>query len=157
MSTMNEYTLEAWIAKFKTELNTIKSFALQTAISDGKNVTYFTRDTVLSKYSADLERYKVAVNLTQREQDFYAYNPRLFANDVYGVPEFWYLVLYANEMKSSSEFYRKRICFYTAGVTTVLDAIRDVESRYLDENAQQMTDLVTKGIAMNDDIDFEFT
>ena len=101
------------------------------------------------KYQREFEPYKVTVDLSDREQHNYMYNPRLFAYDIYGYPEFWYLVLYANELHSELEFNMKRVHFYNAGIIRILDTIRDLETKYKDENDQEMTDIVVNNESVN--------
>lgn len=152
MSTTKEFTLEAWIRKFKSELNTIRDFTFKTAISDGTFMMLFGDDSVLSKYTAELNEFLTTADLTQREQEFYAYNPRLLAYDIYGEPEFWYLILYANEMVSALDFHPKRVHFYQPGVMTLLNSIRELELSRKNKNDQEMTSLSVNGGSMNADV-----
>ncbi len=150
--TTNAWTLERWITEFRSQLNTIDDFVSRFAISNGERVIFFMDESYLSKYQAELDRYKVSVDLTEREQHYYAYNPRLFAYDMYGYPEFWYLVMYANELHSACEFNLSRVKFYQGGVVKVLDAIRNLEQPRKDANDQDMTDIVTNHTSINENV-----
>lgn len=152
MSTINTHTLERWISQFRTETNVVSDFETELAISDGENVSIFTDETVLAKYSVELSKYLVDVALNQREQEYYAYNPRLFAYDLYGIPEFWYLILYANELKTALDFKLKKVKFYNKGVTKVLNEIRSLEKDRINSNRQEMTDIVVNRSVVNNDI-----
>jgi hypothetical protein len=152
MSTVNAYTLESWISSFRGETNVVSDFVFKLALSDGENVAYFCDETVLSKYSVELAEHLTSVDLTDREQQFYAYNPRLFAYDLYGAPELWYLILYANEMHSATQFKVARVKFYKKSVIKVLNSIRVLESARKDDNEQEMTDIVVGKQQCNNDI-----
>lgn len=142
MSTIKEYTMEGWIAAFRDEKNKISDFAWKKLISDGTDVMLFSDETILSKYSSELNEYRNQVPLSPEEQHYYAYNPRLFAYELYGVPEFWYLVLYANEMQSMLQFTTPIVKYYGAGVITVLNTIRELEK----ENYNSMEHDITNDI-----------
>ena len=152
MSTTNEYTIGGWIQKFRNELNTIVDFTLVAAMSDGSSMTIFSDESILSKYHAELEAFKTFGDYNQREREFYAYNPRLLAYDLYGVPELWYLILYANELNSALEFNLNRVYFYKASVLTLLDSIRALEVVRKDENEQEMTNIRINGTVINNDV-----
>lgn len=152
MSTIHAHTLEDWITAFRNDVNTISSFALQIAKSDGNSATFFSDETVLSKYTVELSEYIETVELSQREQDYYRYNPRLLAYDLYGIPEFWYLILFANELHSALDFYPKRVKFYNAGVVNILNTIRMLEQERMDDNQQEMTNVVVNNEVVNNDI-----
>lgn len=149
MATTNAYTLQQWISQFRNMQNTIDNFVSRFAISDGVRCTFLMEESFLSKYQREFEPYKVTVDLSDREQHNYMYNPRLFAYDIYGYPEFWYLVLYANELHSELEFNMKRVHFYNAGIIRILDTIRDLETKYKNENDQEMTDIVVNNESVN--------
>ena len=150
--TTNAWTLQQWITEFRSQLNTIDDFVSRFAISNGERVIFFMDESYLSKYQAELDPYKVTVDLTDREQHYYAYNPRLFAYDIYGYPELWYLVMYANELHSALEFNLKRVRFYQSGVTNVLNAIRILEEPRKDANDQEMSDIVTNNESSNESV-----
>ena len=152
MATINEHTIEGWISKFRTEFNTVGRFIQQWAISDGANATLFSDETVISKYHGELEALITEETFTDRERAFYEFNPRLFAFDLYGIPELWYLILYANEMHSAMEFDVQKVRFYDKNVTTVLNQIRLAEESRLNDNAQEMTDIIVQGKVVNADV-----
>lgn len=152
MSTVNEHTLQGWISKYRTEFNTVSRFIHQWAISDGTIATLFSDETVISKYHGELEALLIEETLTDRERAFYSYNPRLFAFDLYGAPELWYLILYANEMHSAMEFNVQRVRFYDKQITTVLNQIRLTEEGRLNDTAQEISDIIVQNKVVNADI-----
>lgn len=152
MATTNAHTLEEWISDFRRQLNVVSDFVHNDAVSDGTTVVQLMDETVLSKYDAELRPYLTRVTLTDRERQLYQQNPRLLSYDLYGAPEFWYLILYANELHSLLEFDLREIKFYKIGVIDVLNQIRQLESPYKDENEQVMTDVVVDRKPWNTDI-----
>lgn len=152
MPTTSAPTLQQWITAFRNEQNTVSANMLMTAISDGTTATIFMEETLLSKYTVELSQYLVQTTLTEREKHYYAYNPRLLSQDLYGAPEFWYIILYANEMHSALEFNTSKIKFYRKGVLDLLNNIRLVEVSRKDANAQEMLDIVVNNESLNADV-----
>lgn len=132
--------------------NVISDFVTKLPMSDGSYACFFMDETVLGKYNVELSQFIVSTDLTPREQHFYAYNPRLFAYDLYGYPEFWYLVLHANEMISATQFTPVRVKFYQPGVITTLNTIRQLELSAHDANEQEMTNVVVNNLTVNADV-----
>lgn len=152
MATTDAYTLQQWISQFRSLTNIIGDFVSRFPISNGEHVIFYMDESYLTKYHNELEPYKTSVDLSDREKHFYAYNPRLFAYDIYGYPEFWYLVIYANELHSAMEFNLSRVKFYQASVVNVLNSIRMLEQKYRDENDQEMRDVIVNHSEVNADV-----
>lgn len=152
MATTKAHTLETWISDFRNQLNVVSDFIHKDALSDGITVSQIMSETVLSKYDTELRPYLTRVKLSDAERHTYQQNPRLLALDLYGAPEFWYLILYANELYSMLEFDLAEIRFYRIGVIDVLNQIRQLESPFKDENEQAMTDIVVGRRTYNEDI-----
>lgn len=152
MSTVNEATIEGWIRKYRTELGTVGQFIHQWAISDGNIAVLLSDETVISKYHGELEELIIEKPLTDRERQFYAFNPRLFAYDLYGAPEMWFMILYANEMHCAMEFDVQRVRFYDKTIINVMNQIRLTESGRMDATAQTITDIIVQNKIVNADI-----
>lgn len=149
MPTTNAYTLEYWISSFRGETNVVSDFVTKVLLSDGENAAIFMDQSLLSKYTIELEPHKVTVDLTDRERQFYAYNPRLFSNDLYGVPELWYLVLYANEIYSAMQFDMTRVKFYKTSVLNVLNTIRQLELGVKNDNDDEINRMIVNKTPSN--------
>lgn len=152
MSTTGAYTLEQWIVYYRNTQNTVSANMLLTAISNGEIATIFMEETLLSKYTTELSAYLETTTLTSRQQEYYAYNPRLLSQDLYGAPEFWYILLYANEMHSALEFNVTKLKFYRKGVLDLLNTIRLIETSRKDANSQEMIDVVVNNESVNADV-----
>lgn len=158
MSSILAYTMEDWVREVRSERYSVDKYTFDTLISNGSDdITRFMNDTVLSKYHAELERYKVTITWTPAEQEFLQYNPRMVAYNVYGIPELWYLVLYANSLHSALQFVGPRIHLYTADVVLLLDAIRELESGESDYQEQQLTNIILSGKAINNEGKIQIT
>ena len=152
MPTIQAHTLSMWISEFRAMSNVISDFVTKFPMSDGTHACFFMDESVLGKYDVELSSFIVSTDLTPREQQFYAYNPRLFAYDLYGAPEFWYLVLHANEMLSATEFTPVRVKFYQTSVINTLNTIRQIEMERHDANEQEMTNVVVNNQVVNADV-----
>lgn len=152
MSTTGAYTLEQWIVYYRNTQNTVSANMLLTAISNSEIATIFMEETLLSKYTTELSAYLETTTLTSRQQEYYAYNPRLLSQDLYGAPEFWYILLYANEMHSALEFNVIKLKFYRKGVLDLLNTIRLIETSRKDANSQEMIDVVVNNESVNADV-----
>lgn len=157
MATVNEHKLSGWIRAWENETNNVAHFMLKTAISDGHFMTTLMDETVLGQYTEDLASYLVQTTLTEKERQFYAYNPRLLAYDLYGIPELWYLILYANELASMLDFNLPVIKFHNVGVLTLLTSIRELQRPYMNQNEQELHDIKVNGRKINDDIKVQIT
>lgn len=149
MTTLNAYTMETWISAFRNQKNTVSTFAWKKLISDGTDVMLFSDETILSKYAAELEPFKVTKKLSATEQHYYKYNPRLFSYEIYGHAEFWYLVLYANEMHSAVQFDVPVVKFYDAGCMSILNGIRDLERERYNAMEHEITTAIVGKKAVN--------
>lgn len=152
MPTLESYTIESWITSFRTQTNVISDFVTKLPIASNGEVTILMDESLLSKYTNELAVHKAVVDLTEREREFYAYNPRLFSYDLYGVPEFWYLILHANEMVSALQFNESRIYIYKQTVINMLNVIRQLELDAKNENEQEITDIVVNNQNVNQDV-----
>lgn len=156
MSTVNEYTIQSWIRAFRNEPNLVSALMLKWGITDRDTAVFFMDETILSKYYPEIEPYRRSRMFTPRETHFYGYNPRLYAYDLYGMPELWYLVLYANEMHSAMEFHDiKKIKFYDRSVLPILNAIMLKERGILDENEAMLSDLIVNNRVTNQDVNIQ--
>lgn len=150
--TVDKHTVETWIKSFQSQTNTLPNYTMQWCVSDGSFTTIFCDESILDKYQVELNKHITSEPLNQIEQEFYSYNPRLFAYDLYGYPELWYLILYANEMHSCIEFNVPVVKFYKSTVLPVLNSIRLIEENRMGINAQEITDIIVNKTPTNMDV-----
>lgn len=147
--TYNEYTLSQWISAFQNENINIDSVFLDYTMSNGTSVKIFPEESILTKYRRELSKYLTTIKLTQKEYQIYEYNPHKLAYKLYGNANYWFLILYANELHSVMEFTINPIKVYSKRVNTLLTNIVTLESERIDENAQKINDVITNKIVIN--------
>jgi len=141
-------TLEEFIAEYRVENLTIDKYFLQQVIdatgssSSGKIV--INEDSFLSKYMDEFEDAKSVVTLSDEEKSKYRYNPKLMSFDVYGTTELWFLILWANELYSSTEFTLEtnRLIMYNSTILEKLERIIDLNYEIKKENADDVRSAV---------------
>lgn len=147
--TYNEYTLSQWIAAFQNEVVNIDTIFLDYALSDGATVKIFPEESILTKYRGELNEYLTTIKLTQKEYQIYEYNPHKLAYKLYGNANYWFLILYANELHSVTEFTINPIKVYSKRVNTLLTNILTIESSRINENSQMINDIITNNTIIN--------
>ena len=141
-------TLEEFIAEYRVENLTIDKYFLQQVIdatgssSSGKIV--LNEDSFRSKYLDEFEDAKSFVTLSDEEKSKYRYNPKLMSFDVYGTTELWFLILWANELYSSTEFTLEtnRLTMYNSTILEKLERIIDLNHEIKKENANDVRSAV---------------
>lgn len=144
-----EYTLDAWISTFRDEQVTVDTTVFKYAISDGTAVKVFPDESILGKYSNELEELLTRITLTKKEYQIYEYNPHSFAYHLYGNANLWFLILYANELHSVTEFTINPIKVYNPAVIRLLNRIILTEQERIDANAQEVNDVITNRTVIN--------
>lgn len=144
-----EYTLDSWISAFREEQVSVDTTVFKYAISDGTRVRVFPDESILGKYSNELEELLTRITLTKEEYQIYEYNPHSFAYHLYGNANLWFLILYANELHSVTEFTINPIKVYNPAVIRLLNRIILTEQGRIDENAQEVNSIITNRTVIN--------
>ena len=131
-------TLNQFIKSEQSNTVHTKDFFYKGVLTDDTTRLYVLDDSILIPYDTELNKYKVRRVLTDEELRKYKCNPWRVAQDVYGSPEYWFLVLHANEMYSASEFTRKYIHMYTTKVIPVITEILAVEDKNIRSNQNEV-------------------
>ena len=121
--------LKDYITEQSTNDIHMKDFFFKGVLTDDTTRLYVLDDSVLIPYDEELNKYKVPYTLKGDEYRKYRFNPWRVSEDVYGSPEYWFLVLHANEMYSASEFDRQHIQMYKKAVLNVVQEILAVEDK----------------------------
>lgn len=141
---LEEYTLNGYIQQMKESQIQFNAFVDHFVMKNGNNkFTIYPDEILLSKYKKELDQYLAYMRLSDKEYQLYEYNPRLFAQKVYGDPAYWFLVMWANELHSMSEFCINPVRFYTKDCYSLLNAILQVETINTDDDAQKINDIIT--------------
>lgn len=72
----------------------------------------FPYSSIISKYRNFLYEIIIEVTLTEAEQLYYLYKPKLLSEDIYGTTELWDSILILNNFVSVSEFKPKVLKVY---------------------------------------------
>lgn len=132
-------TLNQYIKSEAANAIHMKDFFYKGVLVDDTSRLYVLDDSVLIPYDNELNKYKVRRVLSDAELRMYKCNPWLVAQEVYGSPEYWFLVLHANEMYSASEFTSKYIHMYKTSVLTLIDEILAVEDKNIRSNQTEVS------------------
>lgn len=124
------YTIEDFIIEGKAVTITYDNLAYIERISNGSYMPIFN---VLDDYMAELNSITVTVELTDDELIRYAYKPKLLANDIYGNPELFFVILLINGICDVKEFNMKKIKMISQdNMNLALTLIYNAEKKMID-------------------------
>jgi len=95
-------------------------------------------ESILLKYQADLNEIVETVTLTPEEAKKYHYNPHLLSYDLYGTPDYWFLLLDLNGLSSFTEFDINPIKVYNSNLEMVIASILNQEKESINLNAEEI-------------------
>ena len=78
------------------------------------------------------------VTLTPEEAKKYHYNPHLLSYDLYGTPDYWFLLLDLNGLSSFTEFDINPIKVYNSNLEMVIASILNQEKESINLNAEEI-------------------
>jgi len=83
-------------------------------INDKNNKRYvnFPFSSIINKYKDFLYSFIITIALTEEEQNYYQYKPKMLSEDLYGTTELWDAILLLNNNVSVSEFKPKKLKLY---------------------------------------------
>jgi hypothetical protein len=105
--------------------------------SDGSSMILLS-DAITEKYKDDLAEIVYLKTFTPVEMKKYIYNPQLLSYDLYGTPEFWFLLLDLNALYSFSEFNLNPVKVYNSNLSSVLSKILNLEKETIDLNVEEI-------------------
>lgn len=90
---------------------------------------------VLNDYYDELMDSAVTVELTDAEFNIYQYNPKRLSLYLYDSTEYYYIILFINQMASVKEFNKKKIkLIRPKALSNILSAIYSSEQSFLISN-----------------------
>lgn len=90
---------------------------------------------VLNDYYDELMEAAATVELTDAEFNLYQYNPKRLSNYLYDSTEYYYIILFINQMASVKEFNKKKIkLIRPKALSNILSAIYSSEQSFLTTN-----------------------
>lgn len=133
-----EYTIEEFIKEYKDQPITFKSLFFKEVdrIQGRDKKLILLSDSILLKYSKDLESTIIKLQLSDREENKYFYNPKFLSHDLYGTTELWYLLLKINELYSTSQFSLNPLNVFNSSILSKIDTIMNLERPFIDENEE---------------------
>lgn len=144
---LEEYTLDGYIQQMKEAEIQFGAFVDHFIMKDNTGkFTIYPDEILLSKYQQELRPYLAYMRLSEKEYQVYEYNPRLFAHKIYGDPSYWFLIMWANEIYSASEFCINPVRFYTKDCYRVLNSIIRIETINTDADAQKINDAIANRV-----------
>ena len=140
MNSLNkEYTISDYTKAYKEESVTFASLHLKEVdIKINGEKIILLSDSILDKYTDVLNEYLVTKTLTDSEYNKYQYNPKLLSYALYGTVELWFLILYANQLCSVTQFHINPVKVYSSGVIKVIQSILNLEKPVIDANEEEV-------------------
>lgn len=117
-------------------INTIHYKEIVDTGTDGKMM--ILSDSILLKYREDLNKIAYSKTLATEEMRRYHYKPHLLSYDLYGTPDFWFLLLDLNDLSSFTEFDLNPIKIYDGNLPTLIGKILNLEKESIDINAEEI-------------------
>lgn len=90
---------------------------------------------VLNDYQEEILEKSALVKLTDKEFNKYIYKPKLLAYDLYGFCEYYYIILFLNQMTNIKEFNKRRIRLLRPSIlSSILSSIYSSEENFITTN-----------------------
>lgn len=99
------YKISDFIESGKTVTYTYNNFSFIETMNNMKYPVY----NIINDYLYELKKASINVELNDEEQYKYFYRPKLLANDIYGNPELYFVILAINGMANMKEFNKQVI------------------------------------------------
>ena len=102
-SATTTYTVSQFISLKNSDSITYKNYSiLQQSLKDSS--IYYSIDNVIYEYMDEINTYKKLVGLSDMEVVKYKYKPKLFAYDLYGATETYFVIMALNGICNVKEF-----------------------------------------------------
>jgi len=133
----NNYKLPDFIKQYKEQDLSFPMLHFKEIIEKEDNTKLVViSESILDKYDAILKDIIVTRTLTTEEFNKYQYNPKLLSYDMYGTVELWSLLLYVNQLHSTSQFSINPIKVYNYKILSIIESIMNLEKPIIDENEE---------------------
>ena len=98
---------------------------------------------ILNRYDSIIRNFIVKLPITDKFRFKYQYNPKKLAFQEYENTDYWFLILYANELFSISQFSldKNYIFMYQRGIQSVINEILNIEKYYIQKNSAHISQL----------------
>lgn len=127
-------TLEEFIEAGNTDERTYNNFSLLFHCNSDPNVVLASTN-IIYDYMDEIKKCVVEVELTDKQYLKYRYKPKLFAYDVYGSTELFFVIMAINGICDIKDFNKKKIkALYVSDMDALLNNIYNAESSYIKKN-----------------------
>ncbi len=141
MALENAYTLKAYISEMKNLQISESDFWIYGELSDAKSKLLVPDHLMIENYTKLLEQYKNSYTFTNEEYFKYRFNPARLSKTLYDTTQYAWLILFANEMYSASEFNKQTIYYYTNSAINILKEILAINSTLKNANENEIYQL----------------
>lgn len=134
MSVETTCTLESFI-KYKDYDSNIYYSNLSIFEKSIDNSEILLVHNVLNDYQEEILEKSALVKLTDKEFNKYIYKPKLLAYDLYGFCEYYYIILFLNQMTNIKEFNKRKIrLLRPSTLSSILSSIYSSEENFITTN-----------------------
>lgn len=130
------YSLESFINLKDSEPISYKKYSILEQSITEPNVMY-SIDNIIYPYMDEINQMRKIVTLTDKEILRYKFKPKLFAYDVYGSTEIYFVILAMNGMYGIKEFTLEDKQLYAlrpSDMNSLMNTIYNAETEYLSLN-----------------------
>lgn len=120
-------------------------FFKQILAETGLTPQLILESSILDRYQSLIRRFLVKVKVNEKQRYNYQFNPKKIAYQMYDNTEYWFLVLQANELFSAMDLTLDKgyIMLYQNGIQQTINEIMNVEKKYIQKNAAEISSFIT--------------
>lgn len=131
-------TVEEFINAGISDDMTYNNFSILFRSSQQDNII-LSANNIIYDYMDEIKPYIVNVSLSEEEYIKYRYKPKLFAYDIYGSTELFFVVMAVNGIYDIKDFNRRNIkALYKKQLFELLNQIYNAESGYIQKNRSDL-------------------
>lgn len=131
-------TVEEFINAGISDEMTYNNFSILFKSSQQDNII-LSANNIIYDYMDEIKPYIVNVSLSEEEYIKYRYKPKLFAYDIYGSTELFFVVMTVNGIYDIKDFNRRNIkALYKKQLFELLNQIYNAESGYIQKNRSDL-------------------
>ena len=131
-------TVEEFINAGISDEMTYNNFSILFRSSQQDNII-LSANNIIYDYMDEIKPYIVNVSLSEEEYIKYRYKPKLFAYDIYGSTELFFVVMAVNGIYDIKDFNRRNIkALYKKQLFELLNQMYNAESGYIQKNRSDL-------------------
>ena len=131
-------TVEQFIKAGTTDEMTYSNYSIKFRSSQQSNII-LTANNIIHDYMDEIKPYIQTVYFSENEYIKYKYKPKLFAYDVYGSTELFFVIMALNGICDIKDFNKRTVkALYKVHMYELLNEIYNAESNYLEKNKSDL-------------------